>query len=118
MRTLKVENNDFVKVDGRFVWVEGIEALKQILKNRIALGLGEWFLAEEEGIDWLGLLNQKIFFEERVIAQVKTAIRKEPAVTNIDFISASFSRSDRKISISFQVQTTEGQLNSTEDVII
>jgi len=118
VRTLKVENNDFVKVNGRLVWVEGIEALRQILKNRISLGLGEWFLSLEEGIDWFGLLNQKVFFEERVIAQIKAAIRKEPAITNIDFITATFSRAERKISISFQVKTTEGLLNSTEDIII
>ena len=118
MRTLKTENKDFVKTNGRLVWVEGIDALRQILGNRIALGLGEWFLQTNEGVDWLGLLNQKVFFEDRVISQIKRAIKKEPAVLNINFITAKFSRDDRSISISFQLKTTEGLLNSTELVVI
>lgn len=118
MRTLKNTNNDLVIQSGRLVWVEGIEALKQIIENRISLGLGEWFLATSEGVDWLGLLNQKVFFQERAIAQIKTAIKKEPAVLNIDFITASFSRSERMISISFQLKTTYGLLNSTQEVIV
>jgi len=118
VRTLKNTNNDLVIQSGRLVWVEGIEALKQIIENRISLGLGEWFLATSEGVDWLGLLNQKVFFQERAIVQIKTAIKKEPAVLNIDFITASFSRSERMISISFQLKTTYGLLNSTQEVIV
>lgn len=114
MRTLKVIDNDYVLENGRLVWVEGIDALAQIIKNRLSLGLGEWFLALEEGVDWLGILNQKVFFQERLITQLKTAIRKEPSVSNIDFITAEFQRKTRSVSVDFQLRTTEGLLNGTE----
>jgi hypothetical protein len=118
VRTLKNTNNDFTLSSGRLEWVEGIDALAQILENRISLGLSEWFLAPEEGVDWIGLLNQKVFFEERAIQQIKTAIRKEPAVLNIDFITAAYDRKQRLITISFQIKTTFGLLNTVQEVVL
>ncbi|EPG74112.1 hypothetical protein LEP1GSC058_3100 [Leptospira fainei serovar Hurstbridge str. BUT 6] len=113
MKTLKVENNDLVYENGRLVQLEGIDALKQILGNRLKLFLGEWFLAPDEGVDWIGLVDQGPFVQSRFINAVKTALLKEPTVTSITKLDVSFDRATRQVTIMFEVQSSLGLLSGT-----
>ncbi|EQA45398.1 hypothetical protein LEP1GSC050_3082 [Leptospira broomii serovar Hurstbridge str. 5399] len=113
MRTLKVENNDLVYKNGRLVQLEGIDALEQILGNRLKLFLGEWFLAPAEGVDWIGLVDQGPFLQPGFINAIKTALLKEPSVTSITKLDANFDRAARQVTITFQVQSNLGVLSST-----
>jgi hypothetical protein len=113
MRTLATIDQDFKMQNGRFVWLEGIDALKQVLKNRISLGLGEWFLAPNSGVDWLNLVDQKAFLQERFLTAIKRAIRGEPNVKRIDSLTAEFDRDAREVKINFQVQSVFGQIQDS-----
>lgn len=112
MKTLKVVSNDYVYEDGGLVWVEGLDALAQILKNRIALFLGEWFLAPSSGIDWFTLLEQKQFPEKRIMRAVRAAIIADPRVIRVISITADFDRASRTVEIEFSCETSEGLLTS------
>lgn len=112
MRTLKVVDRDYVLEAGGLVWLEGIEALAQILRNRLSLFLGEWFAAPDAGIDWFTLLEQKRFPEKRIQKAVRAALAADPRVSRVASVTAEFSRSTRTVSIAFQCETTEGLLSS------
>lgn len=113
MKTLKIENNDLVYENGRLVVLEGIDALRQILGNRLKLFLGEWYLSPSEGIDWFGLVDRSGFSRTAFINEIKTALLKEPSVISINKLDASFGRSDRSVSITFEVQTSLGLVDGT-----
>ena len=75
MKTLKVFQNDFVvSPTGGLETLTGIDALVQIIENRLKLWLNEWFETSESGIDYLGLFNQKVFLEKRARIIFKNAI--------------------------------------------
>ncbi|WP_367898832.1 hypothetical protein AB3N61_06655 [Leptospira sp. WS58.C1] len=124
MKTLKIENNDLVYTKsqgandlspnrGRLVMLEGIDALRQILGNRLKMFLGEWYLAPNEGVDWLNLVDQKIFFRPGFLAEIRQAILKEPAVTNILSLDADFDPKARKVTIQFKVESKFGTLSNS-----
>jgi len=112
MKTLKVLDRDYVYEAGGLVWLEGVEALAQILRNRIALFLGEWFAAPTAGVDWFTLLEQKRFPEKRIQKAVRDAIKADSRVTRIIYVTAEFARSTRTVSIEFSCETTEGLVTS------
>lgn len=113
MRTFKVVDRDYVYEGGRLVVIEGVEALTQILRNRIALFLGEWFLAPTSGVDWFTLLEQKVFPEKRILRAVRDAILADPRVVRLISSTATLDRSSRTVSIEFSCETTEGLVSSS-----
>jgi hypothetical protein len=112
MKTLKVVDGDYVYESGRLVWLTGVEALAQILRNRVALFLGEWFAEPTAGVDWFTLLEQKAFPEKRIQKAVRAAIAADPRVTRVVSVTSEFSRSTRTVSIEFSCETTEGLVSS------
>ncbi|PJZ49219.1 hypothetical protein [Leptospira saintgironsiae] len=119
MKTLKVINNDLVYIEsegsadtnpnrGRLVMLEGLDALRQILGNRLRMHLGEWYLAPEAGVDWFGLVDEKSFFRPGFLAAIKKAILGEPAVTKIISLDASFDRKTRTVTVEFEVESNLG----------
>lgn len=124
MKTFKIENNDLVYTEsqgpndltpnrGRLVMLEGIDALRQILGNRLKMFLGEWYLAPNEGVDWLSLADQKIFVKSAFLDEVRKAILKEPSVTRIVSLDADFDPKTRRVSIQFEVESKFGMLSSS-----
>ncbi|TGK04169.1 hypothetical protein EHQ53_03205 [Leptospira langatensis] len=124
MKTLKIQGNDLAYVKsqgpgdtnpsrGRLVMLEGIDALQQILGNRLKMFLGEWYLAPQEGVDWLGLIDQNFFFRPRFLAEVKKAILKEPNVIKILSLDANFDPKTRAVTIVFQVESSFGTLSGS-----
>lgn len=124
MKTLKIENNDLVYVKsqgpndrspnrGRLVMLEGVDALRQILGNRLRLFLGEWDLAPDEGVDWLGLVDQKVFVRSSFLSEIRKALLKEPAVTRILSLDADFDPETRQVSIKFEVESKFGNLSDS-----
>ena len=112
----KVLNNDFVYDNGRLVTITGVDALTQIIKNRLSIWLGEWFLAEDFGIDYLGLFNQRTFLEKRFRLIVSGAILADSRVEKITKLDVSFDNSTREITADFVAETSEGLLKASYTV--
>jgi len=112
LKVFKVENNDFVYQDGKLVTLTGVDALSQILKNRLAVWLGEWFLAETFGIDYINLFNQKNFLEKRFRIIVRNALLADSRVQKIVNLDVSLDGSTRTITADFTVETSEGLLKA------
>ena len=116
LAVFKVLNNDFVYSEGRLVTITGVEALSQIIKNRIAIWLKEWYLAESFGIDYLGLFNQKTFLEKRFRLLISNAILADDRVEKIVKMDIIFDNFTREITADFSAETSEGLLKASYTV--
>jgi hypothetical protein len=103
VRTLKVVNNDFVFANDRLTQISGIEALTQIVGNRLKLWLGEWFAAVDSGIDYLGIFNlsKNTPIEKRVRIIFRQAILADPRVEKLEEMTIDLNKSTREITIDF-----------------
>ena len=108
IKTLKVIVGDFSFVNGGFEVIEGVDALAQIINNRLSLWLGEWFVVPFAGVDYLGLFNQKTFLEDRARIVFKNAILADPRITKLTKFDITFDQSIRTFSIDFVAESTEG----------
>jgi hypothetical protein len=113
LAVFKVENNDFAYESGRLVRLTGVDALTQIIKNRLSIWLGEWFLAESFGIDYIGLFNQRDFLEKRFRLIASNAILADSRVEKIIKLDVSFDNSTREITADFVAETSEGLLKAS-----
>jgi|GEM_PF-2005866 len=112
VRTLKVENNDFVFANNRLTQIGGLDALAQIISNRLKLWLGEWFANEEAGIDYFGLFNQdkNAPIEKRARIIFRAAILADPRIDKILTFNLSFSNSNREMTLDFTAQADGDQV--------
>lgn len=110
VRTLKVTNNDFVFENDRLTQLTELEALAQIIGNRLKLWLGEWFAAPLLGIDYFGIFNQNknVPLEKRVRAIFRQAILADTRIEKILTFDIAFDNATREVTIDFTAQTKEG----------
>jgi len=107
IKTLKVVNNDFSFVDDGLEVLTGADALAQIIGNRLAMWLGEWFATPLSGIDYLGLFNQSTFLEDRARIIFTNAILADSRITKITKMDIVLT-SDRELTVDFVAESTEG----------
>jgi hypothetical protein len=114
IKVLKVLNNDFVlnNSDG-LETLTGVDALAQIMNNRLSMFLGEWFYTPLSGFDWLGLVNQKTFLEKRARSMVRKAILEDTRIINITKLDISYENSTRTITIDWKAESSEGLIAGT-----
>lgn len=108
MKTIKIENNDFVLTNGQIETIDGAEALQQNLKNRVKLWLGEFEIEPDSGIDYINLLNQDNLLEERLRIAIRNAISAEEHILKINKLETTFDRSTREFIIEFICETELG----------
>jgi hypothetical protein len=111
--TLKVVNNDFVFENNRLTQLTGLDALAQIVGNRLKLWLGEWFANLEAGIDYFGLFNQKknAPIEKRARIVFRNAILADPRVDKILTMEIDFNNANRELTINFTAQADEEKIS-------
>lgn len=95
--------------------IEGIEEIKQRLRNSLITEKEEWFLNQSFGVPWLKLLengDQPAAFRKEVLK----VLNNEPAVDEIISVKTSFDRANRALNIDFSVRV--GGETVTESVVI
>ena len=111
IKTLKVVDNDFVYTSGRFTVLTGLDALAQITENRLKLWFGEWFIAPNEGIDYLGLFNQRFFLEKRFALIIRNQVLEDIRIKKIINMSITTDRKNREINVKLNLQADEGNFD-------
>jgi len=110
LQAVKIINNDIEIINGETTVLYDAEALAQILTNKLKLWKGEWFADVTAGIDYLGLFNQKTFLERRFTAIIRNILLSDSRVSKIESLTASFNKSTREISASFQIASIYGTI--------
>ena len=116
LRTIKITNNDWVIENGSTVVLEDKEALAQILCNRASLWLGEWFLDVKAGVDWLGLMDQKVLLKQRCNAMLRKAFLEDERVTGVMEISIDYNNLTAELSAEYEIQTIFGAISGSAGV--
>lgn len=102
-------NGDWTFGKGRNDYKTGLNAIQQMIQTRLMSFLGDCPWALTEGIDWFNLLGSKS------VAPLELAIRT--TILNTQYVSGLLQLSlnviDRRMTVSYSVATTYGNLNGT-----
>lgn len=99
------EDGEWVKSNGDFVKVAGAEAVSQGIRISLGLVLGECFLDESAGTDYLGQINIKNPDPLVVREVLRARILRVPDVTNVVGAELNGPDADREAEIDFAYET-------------
>lgn len=102
---IQIDNNNLTLIGGR-------EEIAQILRQRLRVFLGEWFLDTREGIDYYGEILKKAPDPGQVDALFKNEILTSPGV--IELIEFNLDIEGRQLQLSFAARTEDGIINFDE----
>jgi hypothetical protein len=98
---------------GRLNFVSGADEVGQLLRTRLLLMLGEWFLDPSAGLP----LFQRILGKLRSLSLVKSEIRKvilaTAGVTGIISLDVTLDPATRKVSATFKASSPTGVVSGT-----
>lgn len=90
---------------GNDLWlIDGVDMIRQRIKQRILLILGEWFLAVSEGLPWFGEMNAKGVPESRVRSLLQRQIAGTEGVDRLVQLDLDFTASTRTLEVQFRVE--------------
>lgn len=108
MKTIQITDDSIVVQNGRPVILTGIEAIKQKVKLRLRMFLGEWFLDISQGVGWI----QNIFIKNPDMVIVNTLIKKAiletEGVEGLISFDLSINKQTRTLTVNFKAQTVYG----------
>ena len=101
---LIIENYDLALVDG-------IDLVRQAIKQRLLLVLEEWFLDDTVGVPWYQYIFQKGADINRVKSILINTISGTEGVIKITSFELDYNNVNRSLSINFTAETNEGIIN-------
>lgn len=113
MKSMLYQNGTPVRKNGRFIYVEEKECVKQRLITALKLWKNEWFLLTGNAIDWYSLLQGKPASDRKIRVAVADILNADSEVSRVESISITYDRDARKLSIDFSVQTLYGTVGGT-----
>lgn len=117
MKSLKLDDTgDLVMENNELVFINGVDEIKQCLRQILRTNINEWFLDPTLGFDRYTVLGQKTFNEEDVREALVNAIEQEPRIETVENIEINFDDRKRELHIRF-VAIADGEEIEFEDVI-
>jgi len=111
------DNYDTVFGSGRANYVEGQDAMLQIIKSRLSLMKGEWWENTDEGIPlWQRILGTSGVNKSVVDSIIQQRILDTEYVKSIDSLISSIDPNTRQYSFTATVTTEFGQVQVTNQV--
>lgn len=108
---LEIENGDLVLLSQD-------EAIKQLLRQRLGLFLGEWFLDSSKGIPYF----QSIFIKGAQLpildALFKQVILETPGIVELQRFVLDFDQQERTFAIDLKARHTRGVVEFNEEITI
>lgn len=100
---------------GELRLTEGLDSIRQNLKQRLSMFFGEWFLDKSKGLPYY----QHIFVKNPNPVVVDAAIKKEvfetPGILEIQNFVLDLDTATRVLSVTLKARTDEGLLEFAED---
>ena len=113
MRTFKILNGDLVFSDGDFTELTGLDALTQIIQNRLKLWRNEWFAAPDSGIDYFSLFQEKQLLQQKARKAIRDAILADTRIIKINELDITFDNVTRTMACTFSADSSEGLINGS-----
>ncbi len=111
MKAFALKDKDIVLENNRIKLIEGEDALRQRILNKVSMFKGEWFLLPDEGIDWLGILGRKFVNDREMQIELESVLSSDAEVNTINYIDIAFDNEAREVIISFSLNTIYGEVN-------
>ena len=84
MRVLKVnEDNELVRENGDFVWLYDGDAIVQLIRQRLQVFKGEWFMNVLLGVDYFGVIFPSTSSDFTRYIEIKRVVESVPGVTKL-----------------------------------
>ncbi|HEY4438703.1 MAG TPA: hypothetical protein VGN40_21335 [Lelliottia sp.] len=111
MRTRRVDsNNDWTFGAGRQSYATQSEAVRQKVKTRLQMFLGDWFLDQAVGIDWITEMASRNM-TTKILSDARYCILQTAGVRSLDKFTYTQESKTRKLSISAIYTDIYGQTN-------
>jgi hypothetical protein len=111
MRTRRIdENNDWTFGAGRQSYASQSEAVAQKVKTRLQLFLGDWFLDETVGIDWITEMSSRSQ-TSKILSDAKNCILQTEGVRSLDSFDYDRDPKTRKLTITASYTDIYGTTN-------
>jgi len=115
MSSIRIGSNNDIQIDNnKLTLTTGREEITQVLRQRLRVFLGEWFLDTREGVDYFGEVLKKAPDPGQVDALFKNEILTSPGV--IELIEFNLDVVGRKLALTFTARTDDGILNFDEEL--
>lgn len=115
MKTLALLNGDLFFENGDFKLIEGEEEVAQCIAISFGTNLKEWFLNEENGLDFTKVLEKSTDNEAR--AEALRVLSQEERIDTIDSLNIVNDFKTRKRTIQYSVTLVDGSTFSDEVVV-
>ena len=100
--------------NGDLYLIEGLDAIRQHLRQRLSFGFAEWFLDITRGVPYI----RDVFVKNPNIAVIEALFRNEilgtAGVTQLNSLSFGYDPINRTLSVVFNANTINGNLNFSE----
>lgn len=100
---------------GNLAIVQGIEAVRQRVLQRLHFVRGEWFLSDTEGIPYYQELFGQPYNEGLAARVISSEILRVAGVANVEVVSASLAPG-RLLHLALRIETDFGQLTIEEEL--
>jgi hypothetical protein len=115
MTTIRIGQDNDIQIDNNnLTLIEGREEIAQVLRQRLRVFLGEWFLDTREGIDYYGQILKKLPDPGQVDSLFKNEILTSPGV--IELIDFNLEIEGRQLQLTFTARTADGIITFNEDL--
>lgn len=116
-KAIKLTDNDLDFSTGTLIIIEEKEELAQRIKVSLQTWLGEWFLDNSAGVDWLTLMEKGTNII-KVKTEIQVNILQFEEVTGIRDFNVSFNNSTRRFTIEGKILSIfgNGLINLSEEV--
>lgn len=108
---LNQKTHDLVIDSFDLVLVDGLDLIRQRLKQRLLTVRGEWFLNEEIGLPWFAEINAKGTPEGRIRALLIEEITETEGVLSLDRFELDYNARTRTMLVQFEVTATAGRVD-------
>jgi len=115
MTSIRIDKSNDIQIDNNnLTLIGGREEIAQVLRQRLRVFLGEWFLDSREGIDYYGDILKKAPDPGQVNALFKREILTSPGV--IELIEFKLDIVGRQLQLKFTARTEDGILTFDEEL--
>ena len=116
MSSIKIDITNDIQIDNNnLTLITGRDEISQVLRQRLKVFLGEWFLDAREGIDYFGDVLKKAPNPGQVDALFKNEILSSPGVTEL--IEFELDLVGRQLNLKFTARTEDGIINFNEGIL-
>ena len=106
---------DLHLVGGNVVWLDGFDAARTAIAQRLRFQRGSYFLDQRQGLPYLGVLLRKNPNLRATSRMISETIASVPGVLAVDFVRVEVDRVNRHASVEFSAQFDNGRAIQSED---